>query len=122
MNNLEYYYNQIDVERNIYEAATLIKQNRRNIAEYIDILQDPETKTDVSHDTIEKSKADNLVRFINESNNPKWKQLNQQFLNYHKSLSVYTLINSAPIINYISLHSEIGFLKNIKVADIGGGT
>lgn len=35
------YFDLIDKERNVYELASLHPQNRREINEYIDVLQDP---------------------------------------------------------------------------------
>ena len=71
--------------------------------------------------------GDNIYLFLtilqfHESNinSDEWMKLNKQFLNYHKSLSVYTAINSTPIINYLSLETEFGLMKNKKVLDIGG--
>lgn len=122
MEQLDYYFNLIDKERNIYELADLKSQNRKEVSEYIDILQFPTSKKSVTESDILTFK-ENIANFLETKNNEKeWTELNKQFLNYHKSLSVYTLINSTPIINYTALHSGIGKLKNIKVADIGGGT
>jgi ubiquinone/menaquinone biosynthesis C-methylase UbiE len=120
---LDFYYNLIDKERNIYELAELIEQNRKPVSEYIDFIQNPETGNTVTLDEIKDKIENNLINFIsNSKSDEKWQKLNKQFLNYHKSLSVYEIMNSTPIINYISLDSGIGLLKNIKVADIGGGT
>jgi ubiquinone/menaquinone biosynthesis C-methylase UbiE len=69
------------------------------------------------------SAANNIADFSNHNNNSdEWQKLNKQFLNYHKSLSVYTALNSAPVNNYVSFKSGIGFMKNVKVLDVGGGT
>lgn len=123
------YYQLIDKERNIYELAELYPQNRKDINEYIHLLQGP-----VSHEPLQLegknlkgeklyTVQDNVVNFTsNDTTSDDWKKLNSQFLNYHKSLSVYTLLNSAPINNYISIQSEIGTLQNVKVLDVGGGT
>lgn len=127
---MDLYFSLIDKEKNIYELATLFPQNRRGVDEYIHLLQDPITGEDVIFDgnkivspQNEYIVNDNIADFSNNRNNTKeWNALNKQFLNYHKSLSVYTLINSMPIINYISLKSKTGLSKNIKVLDVGGGT
>jgi ubiquinone/menaquinone biosynthesis C-methylase UbiE len=127
--NIERQYKLIDKERNIYELADLYPQCRMEVAEYVDLLQDPIAQTSL---TIEDTKLvgdnkynieDNVANFtVNDTTSDEWKRLNKQFLNYHKSLSVYTLLNAAPIINYIALKTEIGLLKNVKVLDVGGGT
>ena len=123
------YYELIDKERNIYELAELYPQNRKDVNDYLDILQDPISKSTLKLNgnhligDKEYSIDENVVNFTsNDTTSEAWKKLNTQFLNYHKSLSVYTLINSAPINNYISLQSEIGTIKNAKVLDVGGGT
>lgn len=124
------YFKLINKEKNIYELATLYPQNRRNINEYIHLLQDPKTYEEVSlnENRIVSSQneyivVDNVADFTDNSNNSEeWNTLNKQFLNYHKSLSAYTMLNSMPVINYLSLKSEIGLSKNIKVLDVGGGT
>lgn len=123
------YFDLIDVERNIYQLAELYPQNRREVESYLDILQDPSTGIDlhIENDKIIGDRAyvieNNVPDFtIQSSNTDDWIRLNKQFLNYHKSLSPYTLINSAPIINYLSLKSGIGLIKGGKVLDVGGGT
>lgn len=132
LENKEYestYLNQIDKERNIYELAELHQQNRKEVSEYIDLLKDPssESSLTLNGNFIAGSKKypihNNVINFTeNAQTSEEWKKLNTQFLNYHKSLTVYTLINSMPINNYVSLKSEIGLLKNVKVLDVGGGT
>ena len=119
----------IDKERNIYEEADLFNQLRKPVSEYLDVLQDPNTKEELQlkgEELVgEKSynTKNNIANFTNNDiNSEEWNRLNLQFLNYHKSLSVYTAVNSTPIINYLSLKTEIGLMKNIKVLDVGGGT
>jgi ubiquinone/menaquinone biosynthesis C-methylase UbiE len=130
MSNLKMnYFDLIDKERNIYELAELYSQNRRNVNSYIDLLQDPFSKEPLK---LENDKLigkttyevnENVPNFTSTNlNSTEWQRLNKQFLNYHKSLSVYTAINSAPIINYLAIETEFGFLKDVKVLDIGGGT
>ncbi|MGQ0828895.1 MAG: class I SAM-dependent methyltransferase [Bacteroidota bacterium] len=125
----KFYLDLIDKERNIYELADLYPQNRKEVSAYIDILQDPKTGEGLKMDQNKLigdriySIEDNVPNFTdNDINSSEWKKLNAQFLNYHKSLSVYTAVNSTPIINYLSLETEIGLLKDVKVLDIGGGT
>lgn len=126
----EAYFNLIDKEKNIYELAELYPQNRRDISEYIHLLQDPKTSEEVilNENRIVSSQNeynvnDNIADFSGSINNSEeWNILNKQFLNYHKSLSAYTMLNSMPIINYLSLKSKLGLSKNIKVLDVGGGT
>jgi ubiquinone/menaquinone biosynthesis C-methylase UbiE len=124
------YLQLIDKEKNIYELAELYPQNRRDVKEYIHLLQDPNINEEVriEGDKIVSSQNsfaidDNVADFSNsDHNSEEWKALNKQFLNYHKSLSVYEIVNSSPITNYLSLKSKIGLLKNVSVLDVGGGT
>ena len=48
--------------------------------------------------------------------------MNEQFLNYHKSLSIYTILNASPINNYIGFKSGIANLTKVKILDAGAGT
>lgn len=125
----EPFFGQIDKERNIYELAHLHHQNRRDIAEFIDLLKDPSSDAPLflGKGVVDGSKKypiqDNVVNFTETAQaSDEWQKLNTQFLNYHKSLTVYTLINSMPINNYVALNSEIGLMKNVRVLDVGGGT
>jgi len=120
---MDYYYKLIDKERNIYELAGLVAQNRRPVREYAAIIQNPVTKEKMSIEELESISYDNIADFMKDMDKgTEWEKMNRQFLNYHKSLTVYELINSLPIVNYMAFHSGIGFVKNMKVADIGGGT
>lgn len=123
------FYQLIDKERNIYELANLYPQTRKKVSDYVDILQDPTTgePIEIVNNEFVGSKTysvnEEVINFTaNDTTSEEWKELNKQFLNYHKSLTVYTLINSAGINNYISLQSGIGTLKDVKVLDVGGGT
>lgn len=124
------FYNLIDKERNIYEVAQLFDQTRKPISDFVNILQEPKTGKEVivKDEKIIGSQIysakNNIADFSNHNNknSDEWKKLNKQFLNYHKSLSVYTALNSAPVNNYLSFKSGIGFMKNVKVLDVGGGT
>lgn len=123
------FFDLIDKERNIYELAQLFHQTRKPVSEYINILQDPKTgkEIDLKGNKIYGEQiyncTNNIADFSNHDNNTEdWKKLNDQFLNYHKSLSVYTAVNCAPLVNYLSLRTKIGLMKNIKVLDVGGGT
>lgn len=120
---MDYYFQAIDKERNIYELAVLIEQLRKPIIEYVDILQDPISKSKLTIKDLEEKSKNNVIDFVSNNNSEShWSKLNEQFLNYHKSLSVYEIVNSMPIVNYTAIDSGIGLLKNITVADIGGGT
>lgn len=126
---LELYKEMIDKERNIYEPANLYQQNRRPVNSYLEILKDPfsEKPLTLNNNTLGGENSyeivDSIPNFTKSNlNSNEWKRLNEQFLNYHKSLSVYTAINSTPIINYLSLETEFGLIKNKKVLDVGGGT
>ena len=126
---LELYMEMIDKERNIYEPANLYQQNRRPVNSYMEILKDPfsEKSLTLNNDILNGENCyeivDSIPNFTKTNlNSNEWKRLNAQFLNYHKSLSVYTAINSNPIINYLSIDTGIGLIKDKKVLDIGGGT
>lgn len=130
--NANIFYPLIDKERNIYELAELHHQQRKSVASYVSSLVVPGTheKLRIEGDkaiSLESNKqfpiVDNIIDFRSNNNtNKDWEKLNTQFLNYHKSLSLYTLINSTPLINYLALHSEIGLIQNAKIVDVGGGT
>lgn len=119
----------LDKERNIYELSDLYVQNRKKVDSYIDLLQDPssQTKLKISNNHLEGDSnyeiVDNIPNFTKLSiNSPEWTRLNKQFLNYHKSLSTYSLLNALPVLNYLSTQTGIAELKNVKVLDVGGGT
>ncbi len=126
----EIFFELIGKKKNIYQAATLYPQKRKKISSYIEILKDPysdenlELEGDVLKSSTNRYAAkDDVANFgNNDENSQEWIDLNQQFLNYHKSLTVYDLINSISGVNYLSLKSKIGLKKNIKVLDVGGGT
>lgn len=117
------YLEQIDKNRDIYELAKLYSQNRMPISEFQDILMNPETGKKFTPEEVKQLTSNNIFNYISENEeNSLWEKKNKQFLNYHMSLSVYEMINAMPIINYILFHSGLGLLKNINVADVGGGT
>lgn len=124
------YYTLIDKEKNVYELAQLYAQNRKPVSEFVELLADPESKQALQlkenkliSSTAQYSINEHVADFTQQhSNSKEWQELNKQFLNYHKSLSAYTLLNSSVINNYIALKSGISFLKNVKVLDVGGGT
>lgn len=129
MSKKNLYFDLIDKERNVYQLAHLYPQKRKKIEEYLDLLQDPISKKPL---TIENgqligeksySTKDNIANFnTNDKTSLEWRKLNNQFLNYHKSLTVYTMLNASPINNYVSQESGIGDIKDLKVLDVGGGT
>lgn len=130
MKESETYFELIDEEKNIYDLATLYNQKRLKVKDYINLLLDPYDKSNLKvvdnivHGAKRKYEViDNVVNFTNHKiNSDDWIKLNNQFLNYHKSLSAFTLLNSSPINNFLSLDSGIGFERNVRVLDIGGGT
>ena len=130
MKESETYFELIDKEKNIYDLATLYNQKRIKVKDYINLLLDPYDNSNLKvvdnivHGAKRKYEViDNVVNFTNHKiNSDDWIKLNTQFLNYHKSLSAFTLLNSSPINNFLSLDSGIGFERNVRVLDIGGGT
>lgn len=128
-NPKELYFSMLDKERNIYELSNLYMQNRKKVDSYVDLLQDPssQTKLKISNNQLEGDNnyeiVDNIPNFTKLSiNSAEWTRLNKQFLNYHKSLSTYSLLNALPVLNYLSTQTGIAELKNVKVLDVGGGT
>jgi ubiquinone/menaquinone biosynthesis C-methylase UbiE len=122
-------------ERNIYEIAELYEQNRHAITDKLDVLASPQSLGNPLKKVGEKLVCEttnteyviknNVVDFCKnqfEKSEDEWARLNAQFMNYHKSLSVYTLLNSVPLLNYLAEKSGLGSLKNAKVIDIGAGT
>lgn len=131
----EIFLQMIDKERNIYEHSVLFHQCRKNPEAYLHGLANPYTHADglslqdgalVCKDSgMHFPVSDHVIDFRNRaeaSNSAEWERLNTQFLNYHKSLTVYTLLNSMPITNYVSMKSGIGELQNQRVVDVGAGT
>ena len=126
-------YNEMrKVHRNVYEPSELYEQNRRSVEDFIENLRYPGFPEDSFHingDQLENVHGsvtieNDVVDFtgINTSTNVEWKRLNAQFLNYHKSLTIYEIMNSLAISNYLSIVSGIGDLKNKTVVDVGAGT
>lgn len=127
---------QIDLERNIYEPATLFEQNRVPVETYVNDLRAPGSTSGLLEITgnkllckesgksfdIENEVANFITPTEEKLSNSEWERLNTQFLNYHRSLTVYTLLNSLPVLNYLAETSGVADLKDIKLVDIGGGT
>jgi len=128
------YQDLIGKERNIYEEATLYHQNRNDISTFIHFLKAPftEGKTlklnqagNVVDEVSQKEYTvkNNVVSFVEQSKkNNDWERLNTQFLNYHKSLTVYELVNAMPLMNYIGLKSKFHQIKDAVIVDVGAGT
>ncbi len=120
-------------ERNIYEPATLYDQQRHKPEEYVDELISPWGKSGLVYENGNLkcretgkniSVVNDVLNFKSEAteNDKEWTHLNEQFLNYHKSLTIYTLLNGMHGLNYIGEYSGLAELKNVKVVDVGGGT
>ena len=131
MNPTELFFNQIDIERNTYQAAELFHQNRKKVKSYIANLQCEcggdlyiaDNKAICKNCKKEYPISEEVINFCaNKSGNATWDHLNQQFLNYHKSLTAYTLLNSAPLNNYVGIESGMNNLQDVKLVDVGGGT
>lgn len=136
MNPEQIYLSLIDKERNIYEPAQLFHQNRENVSNYIENMRSPgdnDATLSIDGNNVKCSKTgkvytkqDEVLDFIKATEkkpqDKEWERLNEQFLNYHRSLSVYTLLNSVPIANYLALRSGMGALKDKTVVDVGAGT
>lgn len=122
-------------ERNIYEPAELFEQNRIPVKDLVNdlasiaekggelvlkenklVCQKTQTEYFIKNDVVDFCKNEF------EQKGDEWAKQNAAFLNYHKSLTVYTLLNSTPVLHYIGEKSGMADLKNAKVIDIGGGT
>jgi ubiquinone/menaquinone biosynthesis C-methylase UbiE len=135
MNNLELQLHFAKKIKNIYEEAELYEQLRNDIASKLDVLASPEKPNKsllvqennlVTEDGSEKfTVRNNVVDFCKnefENSAKEWARLNKQFLNYHKSLDVFTLVNSMPLVNYLSERTGLGDITDMKVVDVGAGT
>ena len=120
------------IHRNVYEPSELYEQNRRKVDDFIENLRYPGFPDDIlqlNGDLLENEHGtvnveNDVVDFtgLDNSKNEEWERLNSQFLNYHKSLTIYEIINSLSSNNYLSIVSGIGDLKNKTVVDVGAGT
>jgi len=103
----------IDNKRNIYENATLFDQNRLDPKEYMHLLKDG----------LDYSIKNKILAYLeNNTGDDFWKDQNQKFLNYHKSLTPFTFFNSIPIDYYIAEKTDLHSIKDKTVIDVGGGT
>ena len=135
MNQLsKLYFDLIDKQRNVYQSASLYKQNRNTVDKYIDVLQCIETgeSLEIKEDTltnISQTKSykieDNIVDFRDQvilDEDKKWSRLNEKFLNYHKSLTSYALLRNLPLSHYVSAQTELAHVKGKTIVDVGAGT
>lgn len=122
-------------ERNVYESANLFHQNRISVSELMKDLASPIStngKLKLSGDNLECEQSsqrfsitNNVIDFRNvavEEKGDAWEDANEEFLNYHRSLTVYTLLNSLPLINYLREKTGIAEIKDAMVIDVGAGT
>ena len=117
MNELDTYLNLIGKPRNVYENAELYPQRRLSIAEMQPFLQLSEAES------ADFPTADGVLDCrAAEFRQGKWAQQNTKFLNYHKSLTPYTLLNGLPFNHYLGIKTGIAFAENKVVVDVGGGT
>lgn len=122
--------------RDIYQVADLYPQNRIIPHDLLDVLASPNDHSSgfiYKNDHISSGHGetylitDNVIDFrsagkMESTSTQNWDKKNNGFLNYHRSLGIYTLINSVPIINYIGTKSGLAYLKNVTIVDVGGGT
>jgi len=135
MNFLDLQIHLLKKERNIYEPAELFEQNRIPVKEMMSdlasiaekggnlVLKDNKLvceKTNTEY--VIKNDVVDFCKNEFEQKGDEWAKQNAAFLNYHKSLTVYTLLNSTPVLHYIGEKSGMADLKNAKVIDVGGGT
>ena len=134
MDYINYYFNIFDIERNLYEPGELIEQNRLDVNEYIQYLAIPGKPDDIleiSDNILKNERTGKPITYKNkvvdftefdQIKDKEWERLNIQFLNYHKAITIFDILNGMPFTNFVSLKSGLGQLKNIKVVDVGGGT
>ena len=103
--------------RNVYQNAELYDQNRLAIAEIAPFLKF--NATEIAALPIEKDIVD--CRQLAEKTT-EWTRENAKFLNYHRSLTPYTLLNGLPQNHYIALKTGLAAAKNQVVVDVGAGT
>lgn len=128
------YLDLIGKERNVYELATLYHQNRNPVSTFVHLLKAPtggggalkmnEVGNVIDVATQREFVVDqNVVSFVEDrQKNSDWLRLNSQFLNYHKSLNIYEMINAMPLMNYIGLRSKFNQIKDAVIVDVGAGT
>jgi len=128
------YFNLIDKQRNVYENATLFKQNRNNVNTYLDFLQCIKTgeslvikdgKLTNKSNTESYRITDDIADFRDDiilKNDKKWVKLNKKFLNYHKSLTTYALMRNLPLSHYVSSQTKLAHVKDKIIVDVGAGT
>ena len=122
-------------ERNIYEEAELFEQKRIPVKELLSELASPASTNanlQLKGNTLVCAESGTVYQIRNEvvdfcknefeQSGDEWARLNEQFINYHNSLTAYTLINSMPLLNYIAEKSGMAYIKNATVVDVGGGT
>lgn len=108
------YYDLIDAPRNIYQNATLYKQNRITPKAYqSDYLKNT--------DFIESENIADYL-FKDEEQNQLWINKNKKFLKFHTALNPHTFYNSIPIDHYIGLKTNLASIQDKVVLDVGGGT
>ena len=135
MNKLsQLFFNLIDKQRNVYESATLYKQNRRRVSDYVEDLQCIKTGealkikgNELTNTSQTQSYAinDDVADFRDTTileNDKNWSRLNKKFLNYHKSLTSYALIRNLPLSHYVSAQTELAHVKGKTIVDVGAGT
>lgn len=125
-------FNLIGKHRNIYELSELYEQNRKNIHEFIDYIKCINCGSEEFEEKeilCKKCNASYSIRNnvldcrlnVKESNE-EWINKNKVFLNYHKSLSPYVLLNQNTIWNYVGFKTKLNKIKNKIIIDVGGGT
>ncbi len=114
---LKILYDLYSKPRNVYQNAELYDQNRLTIAEIAPFLK--LNAAEIAALPIEKNIVD--YRQLAEKTT-EWTRENAKFLNYHRSLTPYTLLNGLPQNHYIALKTGLAAAKNQVVVDVGAGT
>ncbi len=111
------YYELIENPRNIYQDARLYDQNRFNLEELKPFLNLSDTELEQNIDD------KNILDFRPESiKTADWENQNKRFMNYHRSLTPFTLINGLPFNHFLSIKTNLAYAENKVVIDVGGGT
>ncbi|MBL7816370.1 MAG: class I SAM-dependent methyltransferase [Saprospiraceae bacterium] len=116
-NILKTYFELIENPRNIYQNAQLYEQNRFNSEEIKPFLR-------LSDADIEaKMTKSNVLDYRPDAvKTEEWESQNKRFMNYHRSLTPFTLINGLPFNHYLGIKTGLAYAENKVVLDVGGGT
>lgn len=129
----DFFLKLIDERRNIYENAMLFDQKRLKVQDYIGDLRVPggQEPLDIEGSFLQNQSKEiqfaiqnDVVDFTGEMDggHANWASQNKKFLNYHRSLTMFTFMNSIAIDHYLGEQTGLHKIKDATVIDVGGGT